>query len=95
MRLSNCVLLCGQAEEAGPEEEVRAAVELRRLSGDGGGGERRGRHAVRGSQPPQVRGQLRMLCHHHNYNMQNLSLQHFLLPLAVPESDVLLPRPDL
>lgn len=47
-----------QAEEAHPEEEVRPAVQLRRLRGDGGGGERRGRHAVRSSQPPQVRGQL-------------------------------------
>ncbi|TMS01810.1 hypothetical protein E3U43_004213, partial [Larimichthys crocea] len=42
------------AEASGPEEEVRPAVKLRRLAGDGGGGERRGRHAVRSSQPPQM-----------------------------------------
>lgn len=47
---------CRQAEEAQPEEEeVRPAVKLRRLCGDGRRGERRGRHAVRSSQPPQVR----------------------------------------
>ena len=40
------LLLRRQAEEARPQEEVRPAVELRRLRGDGGGGERRGRHAV-------------------------------------------------
>lgn len=40
------VVFCRQAEEARPQEEVRVAVQLRRLRGDGGGGERRGRHAV-------------------------------------------------
>lgn len=64
-----------QGEEAGSEEEVRAAVELRRLDGDGGSwGERWGRHAVRSTQPPQVRGQQCWVI---------ICLQkHFLLPLT-------------